>query len=90
MSMQRFKNLKTLQDIRLEKARLKYEMLVAENRLNENLGAIEKLFTITSVFRRFMDGLNYARHIYENVRYYIRKFTGGSSTDDSPPKEGKE
>jgi hypothetical protein len=74
MSIQRFRNIRTLQDIRLEKAKIRYEMLIAENRLMDSINAVEKLVAIVSFFRRFAAGFAYAQHFIRNFHTYIEKF----------------
>ncbi|MBW6480083.1 MAG: hypothetical protein K0B37_11700 [Bacteroidales bacterium] len=73
MSSQSFKNIRTLQDIKLEKAKIRYEMLIAENRLLDSFNAVEKLVTIVSFFRRFAAGFAYAQHFISNFHKYLEK-----------------
>lgn len=89
MSSQNFKNIRTLQDIKLEKAKIKYEMLIAENRLMESFNAVEKLVTIVSFFRRFAAGFAYAQHFIGNFHRYLDKlmFWKKDKREESGEKE---
>lgn len=58
-----FRHIRNFQDIRLEKARLRYEMLLAENRLMASLHAIQGFVTLTTFFSRFSEGFSIARNI---------------------------
>jgi hypothetical protein len=71
----RFKNIKTLQDIKLEKARLRYDLLLAENALSENIYAIQQAFSYVSLFSRIADGYAYAQRVVSKIsRFYRRIF----------------
>lgn len=89
MSSQSFKNIRTLQDIKLEKAKIKYEMLIAQNRLMESFNAVEKLVTIVSFFRRFAAGFAYAQHFISNFHKYLDKlmFWKKDKREESEEKE---
>lgn len=87
MSFQRFKNIRTLQDIKLEKAKMKYEMLFAENRLMDSLNAVEKLVTIVSFFRRFAAGISYAQHFIRNFHAYIEKLMFWKKDEEKQSEE---
>ncbi len=67
MNTQRYSKIKTLKDIKLEKARIRYEMLVAENGLMDNIASIQRLVTITSTFSRITQGFHLAHSIYEGI-----------------------
>lgn len=68
MDVSRFKNIRTLQDIKLEKARLRYEMLVAENRLLDDLRVIQGVFTAPALISRATELFSYARRAYHGVQ----------------------
>ncbi len=87
MSSQSFKNIRTLQDIKLEKAKIRYEMLIAENRLMESLNAVEKLFTIVSFFKRFAAGFTYAQHFISNFHKYMEKLMFWKKDKDEESEE---
>jgi hypothetical protein len=87
MSSQRFKNIRTLQDIKLEKAKIRYEMLIAENRLMDSFNAVEKLVTIVSFFRRFAAGFAYAQHFISNFHKYLEKLMFWKKDKDEENEE---
>lgn len=89
MSSQRFKNIRTLQDIKLEKAKIRYEMLIAENSLMDSINAVEKLFTIVSYFRRFAAGFSYAQHFIRNFHKYIDKLMFWKKDTDKESEENE-
>ncbi|MFN2394515.1 MAG: hypothetical protein ABR597_02390 [Bacteroidales bacterium] len=74
MNYQRFKNIRTMQDIKLEKAKIRYEMMIAENRLMDSFNAIERLVAIASFVKRFAAGYAVAQNFVRNFQYYIEKF----------------
>ncbi len=76
MSKIQMKKLRTLQDIKLEKARLKYEMLVAENNLGEDLHAVERVFTFSSTMASITKGISVAKNVYDKVNRIIEKLFG--------------
>lgn len=67
----RFREIKTLQDIRLEKAKLRYEMLVAENRLIDSLGAVQGLFTASQLLARANEVYAYMQRAYAGVQHVM-------------------
>lgn len=75
MDKRRFGKLRTLNDIKLEKERLRYEMLIAENRLMENFHSVDKLITLPSVFSRIAYGFEVAQTVYYRFRDVIDKFS---------------
>ncbi len=75
MEQRRFSKFRTLNDIKLEKERLRYEMLIAENRLMENFHSINKLITLTPLFSRITYGFQVAQTVYHRFRDIIDKFS---------------
>ncbi len=75
MDTSRFSKIKTLHDIKLEKAKLRYELLVAENRLMENFQAIEDMATFSSVFSRIAYGFEIAQNVYARVMDISDRFS---------------
>lgn len=76
MDTSRFKNIKTLNDIKLEKARLRYEMLVSENNLHDNLEGVQRLFTMNGLVTRFSSGIVFAQNVaskFSNVISWFRR-----------------
>jgi retron-type reverse transcriptase len=57
------RHIRTFQDIRLEKARLRYEILLTENRLMTSLNAIQGFVTLGTFFSRFSRGFAIARNV---------------------------
>ncbi len=78
MDTRRFNKIKTLNDLKLEKARLRYEVLVSENRMMENFQAIEDLFTLPSLISRIKFGFQVAHNVYKKIRKFSGKFGFGS------------
>jgi len=74
INTKRFRKLKTLHDIELEKARLKYDMLLAENRLMEDIDAVSGLFTHSSFFSRASDAFSYASGVYSGIQNLLGWF----------------
>jgi hypothetical protein len=64
---QRFRKIKNFQDIKLEKAKLRYEALLAENRLYDDLVAIQNQFTFPVFLSKFKEGFSYASKIYSGI-----------------------
>ncbi|MEE4177436.1 MAG: hypothetical protein V2I46_08000 [Bacteroides sp.] len=76
MNTSRFKNIRTLNDIKLEKARLRYEMLAAENNLHDNLEGVQRLFTMNGLVTRLSAGFLFAQDVYSkfnNVFSWFRR-----------------
>lgn len=71
MDVSRFKNIRTLQDIKLEKARLRYEMLLAENRLLDDLRVFQGIFTAPALLNRATELFSYTRRAYQGVQHAI-------------------
>lgn len=67
MDTSRFKNIKSFNDIKFEKARLRYDMLVAENSLHENLEGVQRLVTMGGVATRISTGVHFVQDVYQRV-----------------------
>jgi hypothetical protein len=67
IDQKQFRHIRTFQDIRLEKARLRYEMLLAENRLMASLNAIQGFVTMATFFTRFSEGFSYAQQFVSKI-----------------------
>lgn len=63
----RFKKLRSFQDIKLEKAKLRYEMLVAEKHLVKSINQTTTFFTMGAILSRFHRGLDTALNTYYMV-----------------------
>ncbi|MFO7997897.1 MAG: hypothetical protein R6U86_02835 [Bacteroidales bacterium] len=68
INTKQFRHIRTFQDIKLEKARLRYEMLLAENSLTAGLSAIQGLLTLTGFLSRFSEGFSYAQNFVFRIR----------------------
>lgn len=88
--MQRFKHLKTFNDIKLEKARLKYEMLVAENNLKERYSSFSQIFTFQNFFGSFTSAFHYAQNIFFTVFKYVKKFINWRSRRKEKKEEKRQ
>lgn len=64
MDHKQFRHIRNFQDIKLEKARLRYDMLLAENRIMANLNAIQGFVTLAAFFTRFSQGFSVARSVF--------------------------
>jgi hypothetical protein len=62
-----FRHIRNFQDIKLEKARLRYEMLLAENRMMASLNAIQGFVTLTTFFSRFSQGFAISRNVFSRM-----------------------
>ncbi len=74
----RFKKLRSLKDIKLEKAKLRYEMLVAENNMIDNLDHARGFFSFGKVVSQINRGLNTFVKTYSIITgiFRIRKKSG--------------
>ncbi|MBW6498361.1 MAG: hypothetical protein K0B09_08245 [Bacteroidales bacterium] len=79
MDTSRFKNIRTFNDIKLEKARLRYDMLLAENSLQENLEGVQRLVTIGAFTSRITNGVHFVQDVYQRfsgiISWFRRKKT---------------
>lgn len=65
MDTSRFKRIKTLKDLKLEKARLRYELLVIENNLSQNFKAVEDMASYSALFSKITYGYEVGQRIYK-------------------------
>lgn len=79
MDTSRFRKIRTLDDIKLEKARLKYEMMAAENDLHSSLEGIQRMFTMNGFITRVSTGVLFAQDLYHKfgniISWFRRKKT---------------
>lgn len=61
----RFSKIRNLHDIRLEKAKLRYEVLAAENRLSDSFELVGQMFSLPALIARFRIGMSVARKVYD-------------------------
>ncbi len=80
----RLKRIRSLQDIKLEKAKLRYQMLIAERDLLENMRYAGDFFTIGSIISRISLGLTVALKTYRLVSniFAPRKKSSNSQNDE--------
>ncbi len=84
MMINSLRKIKTVQDIRVEKYRLRYEMLKAEDRFNDSLHATQQLFTIFTFIRNAGGALRQAYRIISGVTGFINSLFGRFSKQDKP------
>ena len=65
---QRLRKIKSLQDIKLEKAKLRYEALLTETRLYEDLNAIQNQFTFPVFLARVKGGISFANRVFSGLQ----------------------
>ncbi len=79
------KKIKSTQDLRAEKLRLRYEALRAEDAMNDSLAATEKLFTFFSAMRKAGSNVRYVMNAFSGIsRIFGRLFGKKSHTEESP------
>ncbi len=78
MDSHRFHKIKSLSDIKLEKERLRYEQLLAENKLAENIQSVKQMASITSLFGSITSGFEFAHDIFRKIADIIALFRGPS------------
>jgi len=74
IDLKRFKDIRTLQDIKLEKARLRYKMLLAEKAVMEDLQAMQGIFSYAGLFSRLADAYTYAQNIASRLYGFYKRF----------------
>jgi hypothetical protein len=74
MNLARYKNIRTFNEIKLEKAKLRYEMLVVENRLHENLEGVQRIFTMGAFASRITTGVHFAQNVYQRFAGFLSWF----------------
>lgn len=70
------KKIKTIQDLRTEKLRLRYETMRAEDALNDSLYAIERMFFIFTFMRKASNSFQHAYNIATSVSSFISRIFG--------------
>lgn len=87
MNFSRFKKIKTLNDIKLEKSRLRYELLVAENKLHENIEGVQKVFALGAFASRVTNGFYFAQNVFQRFSGFFSWFKSKKSADAEPISE---
>lgn len=87
--LESLRNIKSLEDIRVEKARLKYESLLAESRMMESMRAAGQLFTVVSSLKRVSGGIRTAYSIISRFSRFISRWFGRKKEEkeDRTPRE---
>ncbi len=78
------RKIKTVQDIRVEKIRLRYQMLKAEDKFNDSLHATEQLFTIFTFIRNAGGAMRQAYRIFSGVNSFINNLFGKKNKHGKP------
>ncbi len=77
-----------MDDIRVEKARLRYESLMAEKELDESLGGLEKLSNILGNVKRSYAAFQQAYQMFSRVfSWFNRMFSGFKKKAPDPAEE---
>ncbi len=84
MDMERFRRIRTLHDIKIEKARLRYESLVAENAMMDSVRAVGSLFSLVRYIRKVSAGFGTAFAVASR----ITRFTSGIFSRSKPETGG--
>ncbi len=84
--LESLKEIKSIQDIRVEKARMRYEALLAENKLNESVRAAEQLFTFVSNLRRSLTVVRQTYEVFSRIGIFFSRLFG---KQDKQPSSGR-
>lgn len=83
----RLRNVKTMQDLRVEKARLRYEALMAEKDMEDSLQAVGKVVTFFTLFRRAAGGARYAYGVVSRLSGFFSGLFGKKSRKEKVRKD---
>lgn len=86
---ERLKDVRTMQDLRVEKARLRYEVLMAEKDLSDSLRAVGKVITFFTLFRRVAGGARFAYGVVSRLSGFLTGFFGKKSKKKKADKEAE-
>ena len=67
----RLRKITSLQDIKLEKAKYRYESLLAENRLYEHMTGIQNQFTFPLILSKLKDGFAFTHRMFSSVNHLM-------------------
>ncbi len=70
------RNIKSLEDIRVEKARLRYESLLAESRMTESIRAATQVFSLFASLKRMSRGIKTAYNLLSSLSGLIARIFG--------------
>ncbi len=85
--LESLKDIKSIHDIKVQKARMRYEALLAENKMMESFRAIEQLFTFISNIRRASAGLRQVYHVFSKISSFFGRLFGKSEKEKAPAEE---
>ncbi len=74
--LESLKDIRSMKDIRVEKARLRYEALIAETKMMESFRAVERMFTFFSGLRRVSGGITYAIGVMSKAGGFLSRLFG--------------
>ncbi len=81
------KNIKTMDDIRVEKARLRYEALLAEKNLNDSIHAFEKMSMFFSSLKRAFSVFQQSYHLFLRMTSFFGRIFSGFRRKEKEPEE---
>jgi hypothetical protein len=70
------KKIRTMQDLRTEKLRLRYESLRAEDALNDSLSALDNMFSLYTFIRKAGHSFQYAFNLATGISNFFSRFFG--------------
>ncbi len=74
MLSESLRNIKTLHDIRMEKVRLRYESMRAEDAMNDSLGALGRMFTVFSFIQKTGHRLRFIYSVVSGITSLVGRF----------------
>lgn len=81
------KQIRSYHDIRVEKARLHYEALLAENKMMESFRAVQQAVSLVTSVRRFSAGFHQAYAVATKITDFFRRLFGRSKKE---PQAGED
>ncbi len=87
MLLASLKQINTLQDLRTEKLRLRYETMRAEDALNDSLYAIERMFFIFTFMRKASNSFQHAYNIATSVSGFFSRIFGKKQKNQDHTEE---
>ncbi len=87
--LESLKDIKSIQDIKVLKARMRYEALLAENKMLESFRAVEKLVTFVSNVRRASAALHQAYRVFSKIGAFFGRLFGKTEEGKAPEEETK-
>lgn len=84
------RHVKSMHDIRVEKARLRYEALMAEKNLNESVDAFEKLSDFLSNIKRGYAAFQQAYEMFSRMSSWFGRMFSGFKKKEKPDTREEE